>query len=137
MPSSFPFSTACWNSSNQFSERYSVISPGRGCIKTWDEPAFLKLIRSLSISSLVISAFQTKKGAVEYSRGGSLNCDERVAKSGTLTSFITVFLQEFKIIKKAKSIKMAECLATGVDFIVVRFSNMKTNLIIRRIQISR
>ena len=54
----------------------------------------------------MISAFQTKKGAVVYSLGGSVNCDERVAKSGTLTSLMGTFLQEYKEVIQILKVKM-------------------------------
>ncbi len=105
-------------------------------MKTCEEPAFLKLIRSLSISSLVISASQTKKGDVVYSGDGSLNCDERVLKSGTLTSFTMVFLHELKITVQVTINIIADCLRILYDFIDNYISDMKTNVILRRIQIS-
>jgi len=43
---------------------------------------------------------------------------ERVEKSGTLTSFITLFLQEYKMIKQYKSIKIADFLMVWSDFMV-------------------
>jgi hypothetical protein len=68
-----------------------------------------------------MSAFQTKNGAVVYSFGGSLNCDERVTKSDTLISLIIVFLQEKRKIIQDKRITTIECLIIRLDFMLFNF----------------
>lgn len=86
---------------------------------TCDDPAFLILRRSLSISSAVISPSHTKKGAVVYSEDGSLNCDDKVVKSGTLTSLIKFCLQELRVIKPANKVSKTDRFITGIVFIEV------------------
>jgi hypothetical protein len=54
----------------------------------------------------VISAFHTKKGAVVYSAGGDLNWSESVRKSGTLTSLVIFFLQEFRVSRQTINMKI-------------------------------
>jgi hypothetical protein len=73
---------------------------------------------------LVILAFHTKKGAVVYSAGGSVNCDDSVVKSGTLTSLIRFFLHDRINVKPAAIDKIIIAFLKpenfmGIDFLVI------------------
>src|SRR5690554_1176739 len=72
-PSFLPVSTLYSYSSNHSSDRYSVISPGRGCTNAPPNPCSLNSPSIRSISERVTLVFHTHKGAGRNDLGGSFS----------------------------------------------------------------